>query len=150
MFMHSRWLGVGFDQFLEHHVQTAHDSYILAPAELGLLGIVFWGMVLWTSIKICLPALRSSGPESEEERTWGIAVFSALLGLSAGILFLSFNYHHVLWIFFGLAGAYHGALVRRFPDWHVRTGTKDVALVVMADFAVMGVILLYIRWQGLG
>jgi hypothetical protein len=148
MFLRSRLLGVGFDQFLEHHVQTAHNSYVLAPAELGLPGMVLWGMVLWTSIKICFPALRSSGPESEEERTWGIAVFSALLGLSAGVLFLSFNYHYVLWSFFGLAGAYHGALVRRFPDCHVRTGIKDIALVVAANLALMVAVLLYIRWRG--
>jgi O-antigen ligase len=42
MLMHSPFVGVGMSNFEEHHELTAHNSYILVMAELGLIGYFAW------------------------------------------------------------------------------------------------------------
>ncbi|KMY66537.1 hypothetical protein AAU61_15440 [Desulfocarbo indianensis] len=34
--------GLGFEQFTEHHYQTAHNSFVLVLAEAGFVGAFFW------------------------------------------------------------------------------------------------------------
>jgi hypothetical protein len=149
MFIRSPLIGVGYDRFTEHHSQTAHDSFVLAPAELGVIGMVLWGTIYWISLKICLSALRDmTGPDAVEARTWGLGLFASLAGMCVGILFLSFNYHVVLWTFFGIAGAYYGIVARSNPRWRVRVGVKDVVSVAAANLGLLVVLLVYMRIRG--
>jgi hypothetical protein len=150
MFRHSPLTGVGFGQFTEHYTQTAHNSFVLAPAELGVVGMVLWAMILWISVKVCLVSLRTAtGPQSDEARTWALALLSALAGTCVGILFLSFNYHFLLGILFGLVSAYHGVRAREEPGWRLRVGVKDVALVAVANLALIALLFVYIRAKGI-
>src|SRR5690606_28660361 len=34
--------GVGYGNFIEHHEYTAHNSFVFAFAEIGLVGYAFW------------------------------------------------------------------------------------------------------------
>jgi hypothetical protein len=150
MFIHSPLIGVGFGQFLEHHRQTAHNSFVLAPAELGVVGMVLWGLIFWLSIKICwVGSKTATGPEAEEARTWGLALLACLCGMCAGILFLSFNYHFVLWTFFGMAGAYHTLVARHVPNWRLAIGPRDVAFVAAANLGLLAFLFAYIRAKGI-
>src|SRR4029077_21098071 len=47
-------LGVGVNQFMDHAfgAMTAHNSYVLAAAELGLPGCLLWTMLVYASVKI--------------------------------------------------------------------------------------------------
>jgi hypothetical protein len=151
MFMSQPLLGVGHGQFGEHHPQTAHNSFVLAPAELGIVGMTAWAMVFWISVKGCLGAAqRSSTDYTDEARTWGFAIFAALAGAAVGVLFLTFNYHFVLWTLFGLAGAYYGNVTREHSGLAVRIGYKDVALVATCNLALLALIFAYVRLKGLG
>ena len=38
--------GIGYSQYTEHHGQTAHNAYVLAAGELGLLGMWLFGFVI--------------------------------------------------------------------------------------------------------
>src|SRR5262249_4116124 len=40
-------VGVGLGRFVEHHILTAHNSYLLAPAELGLPGMILWSLLMY-------------------------------------------------------------------------------------------------------
>jgi hypothetical protein len=149
MFLQSPLMGVGYGQFTEYFKQTAHNSFLLAPAELGVVGMVLWGMMVWISIKICwVPLNTLKGPESEEARNWALALLTWIVSMCAGILFLSFNYHFLLWILFGLVGAYYGVLARERPELRLRVGLKDVALVAFANLALIAVLFIYIRIVG--
>ncbi|HJZ86472.1 MAG TPA: O-antigen ligase family protein [Polyangia bacterium] len=132
-------VGVGAGQFLEHHYQAAHNSYIQAPAELGLPGMVWWSSVLYLSAKIPVQALRryASEPRAAAARTWAMALLASLAGLVVGIMFLSFCYHYVLWIYVGLAGAFHGVLRTHDPEWRVRFDWRDLARVVVIDLLLV-------------
>lgn len=39
-------LGVGYGNFIDHHIRTAHNSVVLCFAELGLVGYFFWVAML--------------------------------------------------------------------------------------------------------
>jgi hypothetical protein len=149
MFSHSPLTGVGFGQFTEYYAQTAHNSYLLAPAELGLPGMVLWATIVWIAIKTCLVSVRSyAGAGDEETRNWGIALLSALAGTCAGILFLSFNYHFLLWILFGFAAAYHRSVSTAHPGWRVHIGPKDIIGVALCNLLILGFLGAYLRLRG--
>jgi O-antigen ligase len=145
MLRHSPLYGVGFNQFTEHHDQTAHNSYILAAAELGVPGLLLWAMTFYLVGKSLVVALRTCPqPEAEVARIWGGALMASLLGITVGIFFLSFTYHYVLWVFFGLAGAFASAVRVHERRFTVTVGLRDMVLVASAASALMVGVFLYI------
>ena len=71
MFIHSPIVGVGLGRFTQYHFRTAHNAYLLAPAELGVFGMVTWTSVLFVSLKSAYrAAVLDAGPEGEVARTW--------------------------------------------------------------------------------
>jgi hypothetical protein len=62
---------------------------------------------------------------------------------------LSFAYHPVLWIMFGLVGAWCSAVRHHVPEFHVYMTWRDLALVVIgcAFFALFG-LPLFLRYKG--
>lgn len=129
--------GVGLGQFTQYHDQTAHNAYVLAAAEGGLPGIFSWAMVPYYSIKTALATARSGEPGSPA-RIWGTAMATSVTGLLAGIFFLSFCYHPVLWLFFAMASS----LGHVFPSagQSVRLRVPEV----IAVWAACGAVLLFI------
>ena len=139
-------IGVGQQQFVEHHTQTAHNSYILAAAELGFFGLNLFSIMLYLSMKIPVTALRRLGPggpnspdrgAADVARTWGMALLAGWAGFLVGIFFLSFCYHQILWIYFGLIGAYYSAMKVRTTtasrsssaraEWFIAVGHRRAA-----------------------
>jgi O-antigen ligase len=146
-------LGVGLGQFGEYHYKTAHNSYLLTLAELGLPGMVLFSIVIYMSIKIPLGVLRhvestagADGGSTNIARPWAMALLAAFAGLGVGIFFLSFAYHYVLWIYVGLAGALYSTVRTHDPSFRVRFGLRDLALVVAANFAIILTVYLYTKW----
>lgn len=43
--------GVGFQQFLDYNDITAHNTFVVCAAELGLVGAYFWVMVMFVTIR---------------------------------------------------------------------------------------------------
>ena len=50
MFKHAPIFGTGFGQFSDYGTHTAHNSFLLCFAELGLIGTFFWVALLVTTI----------------------------------------------------------------------------------------------------
>jgi O-Antigen ligase len=147
-------LGAGLGQFGRYHYLTAHNSYLLALAELGLPGMLLFSGLLYSAIKIPLIAWRQclragSALSADSARVvvlpWAMAMVAALAGLSVGIFFLSFAYHYVLWIYVGLSGALYAAIVRHDPEFRVSFGLKDAAIVAAADFLVLLSVWVYVK-----
>lgn len=145
-------LGVGLGRFGEYHSLTAHNSYLLALAELGLPGLALFTAIVWLSAKIPIRVLQSF-PERFAvldgtllARRWAMALLAAFAGLAVGIFFLSFAYHYVLWIYLGLSAALYSAVRTHVPDFRVRFGMGDVLLVLAIDLAVVTSVYLYTLW----
>ena len=135
-------LGVGLGEFGKYHYMTAHNSYLLALAELGLPGMMLFGILVYLSIEIPLQALRNGPREAEP---WAMALLAASAGLAVGMFFLSFSYHYVLWIYLGLAGALYAAIRTHDPKFRVIFGWRDFAIVASTNFAIIGCVYLYVR-----
>jgi hypothetical protein len=150
MFVHSPISGVGYGKYVAHSAGTAHNSFVLTPAELGLIGMATWMMVFWLSFKVVLTAMKaSSGDEDREASIWGMAVLATLSGLAIGVAFLSFNFHYVLWTAFGLSGAYYRSVLERHPEATVRGGLRDLVLVTSGNLALLAFVYMYTSIKGI-
>jgi O-antigen ligase len=146
--------GVGFGQFGEYHYLTAHNSYLLTLAELGLLGMLLFSAILYVSLKIPLTLLRQIKSARTQPgaaavavlKPWAMALIAAFSGLMVGIFFLSFAYHYVLWIYVGLAGALYSAIRRHDPSFKVSFGWRDLGVVAAVNLGIIVFVFFYTRW----
>lgn len=150
LFMSSPIIGVGQGQFTQHHYLTAHNSYLLALAETGLVGFLLWGAVLYTSIKTLLLAVLRyrDRPEAKVALSWGLALLASLSGLCVGIFFLSFSWHNLFWIYMGLVGAYYSAIRTHDPEFRVRMGALDWLAIAAIGTTVLSMLYFYLRLKG--
>jgi len=151
MFHHSPIFGVGQRQFAEHHVMTAHNSFVLALAELGFVGMVLFVALLYLSIKTLIRGVieLEQVPGARPAQAWAVALIAAFAGTVFSINTLSFCYHPVLWILLGLGGAWVSVVRHHKPDFHVGITFRDLLVIVGACAAYAVVILpLFLRWKG--
>jgi hypothetical protein len=145
MFRSNPFYGIGFGQFGEYHHLTAHNSYMLTLAELGLPGLFLFSMLVYISTKIPWFTLRRYsgqgaallGDNGGQLRAWAMGLLAAFVGMGCGIFFLSFTYHYVLWIYMGLSGALYFAARRHDPAFRLHIGWRDVLLVGALDLALI-------------
>jgi hypothetical protein len=129
--------GVGFGNFADNAGLTAHNSIVVCAAELGLVGLYFWSLFLFSTIRdaliIASPAKVSEGdsivfeegphrghaPKPEdinraEINNLGQLVLLSLTGFLVAGLFLSRAYVLTLFLLGGMAEAvYEMALSRK-------------------------------------
>jgi O-antigen ligase len=152
MFRSSPLIGVGPGQFGEHHYLTAHNSYVLTLAELGLVGMTLWVALLWLSIKVPLHVVRVAAEEGSElpkaAGSSALALLAALAGLAVGMFFLSYAYKELLWIHFGLSAALYQAIRRHAPGFRVPFGVRDLVGVGAACVALTFATEVFTRLKG--
>jgi hypothetical protein len=143
MFKHNPVFGVGARQFTEHNFLTAHNTYVLSFSELGFPGMVLFVAIVYLSMKTLIVGLRElrTVPGAEVATVWGMALFASMAGILVQINTLSFLYHPVLWIFFGLVGAWWSAIRHHRPEFQVRLTWRDFFIVVGACAFYIGVFL---------
>jgi hypothetical protein len=139
--------GVGQGQFTEHHFLTAHNAYVLAAAELGLFGAVCWLSIVYMSIKIPATAFLKYRlvPEAQEGARTAFAIGTMVVGFAVGIFFLSFAYHYVLWIHFGLAGGLYNVIRRHDPTFTVKFTKTEAAILTAVYVITLKVIEVYAK-----
>lgn len=153
LFLQHPLRGVGVEQFPDQvssplHL-TAHNSYLLAAAETGIFGFFLWSSVVWSSMKIPLTVLRM--PDiTAELRAMAMALVVSFVGIAVGIFFLSFTYKQLLFVWFGLAGAFYRIARERHESLLVRFGWRDALGVFSADALVLGLLFAYTRARGGG
>jgi len=149
MFRGSPIFGVGQGQFTEHYFITAHNSYILAAAELGLPGLFLFSLLLYVSMKIpYMVAFHPMEDGDERLRPFALSLFVAFSGILIGIAFLSFCYHAMLFIYLGLAGALYGAVKQTSQEFRIRVSWKEYAAVFAVDLTLLAFLFVYTRIKG--
>ncbi len=151
MFRHSPLFGVGAGQFVHHHNLTAHNSYVLALAELGLPGLYLFLTMMYLSLKILIVGTREleSVPGTESARGWGMALLAALAGAGFQINTLSFTYHPSLWILFGIVGAWYSAVRHHRPELKISMTARDLVIVAAITLLYAIVVLpIFLRIKG--
>ncbi len=124
-------LGVGYMHFEDFSHLTAHNTWILTAAELGLVGLFFFNLLLYTCFQIAWTGLKRyrDRPEARIAFVWCRAITASIIGTAVGITFLSFTYKSVLWIQLGLYGAVYTCIRNHDPDFEVRLKLKDLVYV---------------------
>ncbi len=156
------FMGVGFRQFLQHHHLTAHNSFMLAAGELGMIGMTMFTGLLALCVKIALEATKilkpsetpeddpAEGKELDEDTrhalaAWGEALLASMTGMAVGVFFLSFVYHYVLWIYVGFIGAYYAVVHSYKPNFRVALASREWRLVFAGNVMLVIALSSYIR-----
>lgn len=151
MFRQSPIFGVGARQFGAHHFLTAHNSFVLTMSELGFPGMVLFVGIIYLTFKTLFVGLRELNrvPGSGAATVWGMSLLASMAGIVFQINTLSFAYHSVLWIFFGLVGAWSSAVRYHRPEFRVQMTWRDLVIVVLACAAyALFVLPLFLRLKG--
>jgi len=150
--------GVGFGRFTEHLQITAHNSFVLCFAELGLVGFTIWMCLIvksWFELSIVsrLNTYEGTGDAqtnlNQAEDTASLARMAGLLRLSlisflATAWFLSRTFIPTLYILFALASAVT-YLAKPYAQGAVEEATNNLfrktigieAAVVVALYAMV-------------
>ncbi|HEX2686292.1 MAG TPA: O-antigen ligase family protein [Kofleriaceae bacterium] len=151
MFHKNPVFGVGARQFGQHFFMTAHNAFVLTFSELGFPGMVLFVAVFYLSFKSLVVGLRElrQVPGTEAAIIWGMSLFASMAGILFQINTLSFAYHSVLWIFFGLVGAWCSAVRHHRPQFQVRLTWRDLGIIVAAcaSFVLFG-LPLFLKLKG--
>ena len=112
---------------------------MLSLAELGPIGFFLFTAVVYVAFKIALRAqIQYAGADhAAVAQTWSTAVLASLTGTVVSAFFLSIPYHPILWIDMGLVGALYAAIRNHDPNFQVRFGWRDFALVLVGDIAIV-------------
>lgn len=145
------FVGVGPRMFTDHHFLTAHNSYVLTLAELGVFGMFLFVSIIYLNFKTLYVGLREleNIPGTAAARTWGMALMSGLAGITFQINTLSFAYHSLLWLVFGLVGAWYLTVRRHRPQLKIGMSLRDVVFVAVIVFGYAFVALpMFLRYKG--
>jgi O-antigen ligase len=142
--------GVGTSEFTSHHTLTAHNSYVLALAEIGIPGFILFLFILYLSMKIPVQAMRRYAHDADARvaSIWSLAILASFCGVAVGSFFLSFTYHQVLWIYFGMSGALYGAVRRHDPTFEVGTSLLEKSLIIAVGFGFPLALRLFLLSKG--
>ncbi|XXX81237.1 O-antigen ligase family protein [Sorangium sp. So ce134] len=150
MIRRTRGIGVGAGQFGDESSLglTAHNSYLLAASETGLLGMCLFALVLYASIKVPLSIWLGDVEVGPAARRFAPAIFVSLCGALIGIFFLSWAYKDVLYMTLGASAALYGAARAEDGRVSVRVSVREVALVCGGMFVVLVLLNVLLRFLG--
>ncbi|MCP3850246.1 MAG: O-antigen ligase family protein, partial [Gammaproteobacteria bacterium] len=120
--------GIGMGNFHGLHGRTAHNSYILIAAELGVPGYTLWGGALFFTIlpgyfivkAQQLDKVRGIEEKSiKDEILMNKAILFSMIGFLITAFFLSRTYTVVAFCFMGIAYASYVRIVRLIPEYKV-------------------------------
>jgi putative inorganic carbon (HCO3(-)) transporter len=107
--------GAGYGTFLDHHERTAHNSFVLAFAELGTVGYFFWFSLIVLSVVMLIRGATVPDPEPNTDarqaavirdlRALNRAVLYGTVALLTAAVFLSRTYIPILYLSMGIAVA---------------------------------------------
>lgn len=113
--------------------------------------MLLFGVLIYLGVKVPILIVRHpmiDGPETKEIKALAMGLLAAFAGLAAGIFFLSWCYHFVLWIHFGLIGALYACAKRLYPDFEVRLSRKELRNIFFGYIVMLIVWSAYIKHKG--
>ncbi len=148
-------LGVGKGEFVEHNSnRTAHNSFVLAAAELGMIGYFFWLSLVALSTMMMVALVRAPPPEptpgspqpaggenswSEHQRLARILLY-ALTGCLVAAFFLSRTYVILLYVLLAMnVGLYQSSRLRwpDLPSFDLRSRFGQLVLLEIGSLAFL-------------
>jgi len=159
MFLAHPLLGVGPDQYSDHHFLTAHNSFVLVLAETGIIGFTVWLAFIGYCFRMMLtvlhhvpvevpsPAAGTDGETSaaaawKEDRALALTLFLSLCGFFASAFFLSRSYVVILYLLAAIVVGYYVEVRERHPTLPAFSIGED--LLRWPLWSVLGVTGMYV------
>jgi len=138
-------LGVGFGQFDDYNDLTAHNSYALSGAELGLPGMAIFIAVFYQSMKCFITVTRRYAPDGPARIAvvWAGALSAAQAGIMVGVFFLSFNISPILWTFLGVCNGFQLAMLRHDPQIDLSLKRRDLYIIAAITISLASFLYVY-------
>ena len=132
MFRSHPIFGIGKGLFIDHNSLTAHNSFVLAIAEIGVVGYFFWlaivvlcGLMIYRLLRAPTPAAIGApnpaslaGAADSEWDDWqhiARTLLYAFIGVLVAAFFLSRTYTPLLFLLFAIIVAAHQSMRERWP-----------------------------------
>lgn len=151
MWHHQPVTGVGPRMFGEHYWMAAHNSYLLSLAECGIVGLTLFLTIIYLCFKTLLVGMHELRPlpGTRVAIVWAMALLAAMAGIIFQINTLSFLWHPVLWIFFGLVGAWYSCVKTHKPDLEIKITGRDFTIIAFIALMYSTIVLpLYLKVKG--
>jgi len=123
-------LGVGYGSFTDYHQLTAHNSVVLCMAELGLVGLFVWLLLIVSSFEETLTVEKAG--KGTNLAFYAQAMQLSLIGFFCAAFFLSRTYNAVLYILIALA-----ALLSHFTQQRYGYRVKLLSRVTIVRTVLM-------------
>ncbi len=112
------------DEFIVDTPKVAHNSYLQILAELGIVGLTMFLLIIGFALRCALKAARWFGRAGDSQmEIVARAMVVALVGILAADFFLTEQYGKQLWLLLGLGPALLGVARRTYPG--VETSPED-------------------------
>ena len=144
--------GVGKGLFADHHGLTAHNSFVLAFAELGMIGYFFWLsniVISWLMLQRLVLMPAAAGASAEETAQWDAirenarTLWYGYVGGLVSAFFLSRSYVVILYLHIALIVAIYQFARAQRPDFPAITwGERKGRMVIFTIGSVVGMWLL--------
>jgi O-Antigen ligase len=140
-------VGIGKGQFSSESSigMNAHNAYLLAASEAGIVGLFLFGIAVYLSLKV--PYVIWFGDYDIDARLTSMAqaIAIAVSGAAVGVFFLSWAYKDILYMMFGASSALYAAARAEDPRLRVRLSIEEAALVCAAMVGLVGAIYVLTR-----
>ncbi len=132
--------GVGKGLFADHHGLTAHNSFVLAFAELGMIGYFFWLsniIISWIMLQRLVQTAAAVDAAPQDVQKWEElrgAARTLLYGYVGGLVsafFLSRSYVVILYLHIALVVAVYQMARAQRPDFAAITWSERSGKLVM-------------------
>ncbi len=132
--------GLGAGQFSDESSLglTAHNAYVLAAAEAGIVGLILFSLALYLSLKV--PVAVWLDARGGRAGRFAPAIAVSMCGALVGILFLSWSYKDYLYIVMGASAALASAACAEDVRARVRLSLGEALLVVLAAFGLLAAV----------
>jgi hypothetical protein len=150
MIRQSKGIGVGVGQFGDESSLglTAHNSYLLAAAETGLIGLCLFGLTLYLGLKVPLSIWLGDYQIDNTLTRLAPALAIAIGGAYLGIFFLSWSYKDILYIILGASAALYQAARAQDPSVRVGLSGREAALVCAGSLALLPMLYVFLHIRG--
>jgi O-antigen ligase len=104
------------DEFIVDTPKVAHNTYLQILAELGIIGLTMFLLIIGFAIRCALHAARWFGRAGDSHmEIVARAMVIALVGILAADFFITEQYGKQLWLLLGLGPALLGVARRTYP-----------------------------------
>jgi len=148
LFKENIFFGVGKEGFREAHHLTAHNSYVLIMAELGVIGYTLWMSLLiltgYMLYKVFMIKSEASDDNSaiQADIIMAKSLFYSLIAYATTAFFLSRSYVVFLYIFIGMSAALFSRAQREAPLLEIEV--NKTSLIRIFGLSVFSLLVLYV------